>query len=143
MKLATAAMIACDIEELMLAADRPDLCRTWPCALAKLRDDSRCRGVRFRPRQSDTDWCIGNIVLLEKMCRTLQLSWCMGKDEFFLAKLRGTLEPLEQYALFCKIEESMWHSSNYRTEPWGGFSFESTYYIGEENPWPNFIGDVL
>jgi hypothetical protein len=143
MKLAIAALIACDIEELMLAADRPDLCRIWTSALAKIREDSKCIGVRFRPRQSDTDWCIGNGILLDKTYKTIQVPWHLSKDDLFLIKLRGILEPLDKYSLLCKIEQAMWDSSNYLTKPWGGFSFESAYYVGEENPWPNFIGDVL
>lgn len=143
MKLLLAALIACDIEDLMSAADRPELNHTWRTALAKLREGKPRRiGVRFRPRYGDADWCIGNGNLVERMRKTVQLSWHVSKEEFFLIKLRGSLEQLEKHPLLCKIDETMWELSKPRIEPWGGFRFESAYYVGEENPWPGLIGDI-
>lgn len=144
MKLSLAALIACEIEDIMSAADRPELDATWRHALAKLREGKRKRiGIRFRPRHCDSDWCIGSRKLLEIMHKTVQLSWYANKEELFLIKLRGSLEPLEKYALLCKIDEPMWGFSKVRSAPWGGFGFESTYYVGEENPWPGLIGEII
>lgn len=144
MKLLLAALIACDIEDLMSAADRQDLDSTWRIALAKLREGNRKRiGVRFRPRYGDTDWCIGNRDLVERMHKTVQLSCHVSKEEFFLIKLRGSLEPLEKHALLCKLDETMWEFSKPKAAPWGSFGFEGTYYVGEENPWPGLIGGII
>jgi len=144
MKLTLAALITCDIEDLMLAADRPQLHHVWRVTLAKLREGNPGRiGARFRPRQSDSDWCIGNAILWNRMYKAVQLSWHVRKEEFFLLKLRGSLEPLEKHNLLCKIDDALWDLSNPQTEPWGGFGFEGTYYIGEKNPWPNLIGDII
>jgi len=144
MKLLLAALIACDIEDLMSASDRQDLDSTWRVALAKLREGNRKRiGVRFRPRYGDTDWCIGNGSLVERMYKTVQLSCHVSKEELFLVKLRGSLEPLEKHPLLCKLDETMWEFSRSQVAPWGGFGFESTYYVGEKNPWPGQIGEVI
>lgn len=144
MKLTVAALITCDIEDLMLAANRPQLHHVWKIALAKLRQGQPNRlGARFRPKHSDVDWCIGNDILLGRMRNTLQLSWHICKEELFLFKLRGHLEALEKHDLLCKIDDTMWDLSNLPLEPWGDFGFESTYYVGEENPSPDFTGEII
>jgi len=146
MKLYAAALIISDIEHQMDAAGRPELSNIWQTALRKLRQDQSTRfGIRFRPIESDTDWCLGNAALLAALNNTLQTVPFSGKEEFYIIKLRGALDPLLKYPLLCKLDEFMWlgPSKNTRAKMWGDFAFESSFYIGTVNPWPHITGDVL
>lgn len=146
MKLYVAALVISDIKCLMNAAGRPELSSAWQTALIKLREDGSERfGIRFRPIESDTDWCLGSAMLLDTLSSTLQAVHFSDKEEFYLIKLRGALEPLFKYPLLCKLDEFMWTRSDKitRAKMWGGFGFESSFYVGDTNPWPHIIGDVL